>query len=69
MIRKMEAGEKHANFCSSFGLAPAAVSIVMANAENIKQTAQKTTKLCASNASYAINFNIGKNGTVTSAMV
>jgi len=32
-IRKMEAGEKGANVCSSLGLAPAAVSTVMANAE------------------------------------
>jgi len=33
VIRKMEAGEKHANICSSLGLAPAAVSTIMTNAE------------------------------------
>ena len=58
MIRKLEAGEKRANVCSSLGLAPATVSTVMANAEKIKQSAQKTTKLRASNISYTRNFNI-----------
>jgi hypothetical protein len=36
VIRKMEAGEKHANICSSLCLAPATVSTIMANAEKIK---------------------------------
>jgi hypothetical protein len=45
MFRKMEAGEKHANFCSSFGLAPAAVSTVMANAEKIKQDGTENYKI------------------------
>jgi hypothetical protein len=31
--RKMEAGDKCANVCSSFGLAPATVSTIMANTE------------------------------------
>ena len=64
VFRKMEAGEKCANVCSSFGLSPATVSTVMANAGKIKQSAQKTTKLRASNVSYARNFNI-KNGTMS----
>ena len=53
----MEAGEKRANICSSFGLAPATVSTIMTNVEKIKQCAQKTTKLRASNVSYTRNFN------------
>ena len=60
VIRKMEAGEKRGNVCSSLGLAPATVSTIMANAEKIKQSAQKTTKLSASNVSYTRNFNIEK---------
>jgi len=60
VIRRMEAGEKRANVCSSLGLAPATVSTIMANAEKIKQSAQKTTKLRASNVSYTRNFNIEK---------
>jgi len=36
VIRKMEAGEKRANVCSSLGLTPATVSTVMVNAEEIK---------------------------------
>ena len=60
VIRKMEAGEKRAKVCSSLGLAPTTVSTIMANAEKIKQSAQKTTKLRASNVSYTRNFNIEK---------
>ena len=60
VIRKMEASEKRANICSSLGLVPAAVSKSMANAEKVKQSAQKTTKLSASNVSYTRNFNIEK---------
>ena len=60
VIRKMEAGEKCANVCSSLGLLPATVSTIMAGAEKIKQSAQKTTKLRASNVSYTRNFNIEK---------
>ena len=56
----MEAGEKRDNVCSSLGLAPTAVSTVMKKAEKIKQSAQKTTKLRASNVSYTGNFNIEK---------
>ena len=37
--RKMEAGEKRSNSCSSLGLAPATVSTIMASAEKIKQSA------------------------------
>ena len=59
VIKKMEAGEKRANVCSSLGLAPATVLRVMANAKKIKQSAQKTIKL-ASNVSYTGNFNIEK---------
>jgi hypothetical protein len=33
VIRRMEAGMKRANVCSSFGLEPAPVSTVMVNAE------------------------------------
>jgi len=60
VIRKMEAGEKRANVCSSLGLAPATVSIIMANGEKIKQSAQKTKKLRTSNVSCTRNFNIEK---------
>jgi hypothetical protein len=60
VIRKMEAGKKHANVCSSLGLAPTTVSTIMGNAEKIKQLAQKTTKLHASDVSYTRNFYIEK---------
>ena len=60
VIRKMEAGEKCANVYSSLGLAPVIVSTVMANAEKIKQLAQKTTKFRASDVSYTRNVNIEK---------
>jgi len=60
VIRKMEAGKKHANVCSSLSLAKVTVSTIMVNAEKIKQSAQKTTKLCISNVSYTRNFNIEK---------
>jgi len=56
----MEADEKRANFCSSLVVAPATVSTIMANAEKIKQSAQKTKKLRASNLRYTSNFNIDK---------
>ena len=56
----MEAGEKCANVCSSPGLASATVSTITANDEKIKQSAQKTTKLRASNVSYTRNFNVEK---------
>ena len=59
-IRKMEAGEKRANVRSSLGLAPATVSTTMANAEKLKQLAQKTKKLRASNVNYTRNLNIDK---------
>jgi len=39
----------------------------MANAGKTKKLAQKIKKLCASNVSYARNFNIEK-GTVTNIM-
>ena len=58
VISNMEASENRANVCSSLGLAPANVSTVMANAEKINQSAQKTTKSRASNESYTRNFNI-----------
>ena len=51
VIRKMEAGEKCANVCSFLSMALATVSTIMVNAEKIKQSAQKTTKLRASNVS------------------
>ena len=57
VIRKMEAGEKRPNVCSSFGLALATVSTIMVNAEEIKQSVQKTKKLRPSNVSYTRNFN------------
>ena len=49
VLTKMETGEKRANVCSSLVLAPATLSTIMANAEKIKQSAQKTKKLRASN--------------------
>ena len=60
LIRKMEAGEKRANVCRSHSLVMATVSIIMVNAEEIKQLAQKTTKLRTSNVSCTRNFNIEK---------
>jgi len=56
VIRKMEAGEKCANVCISVSLASDNVLTIMGNAEKIKQSAQKTTKLHASNVSYTRNF-------------
>ena len=56
----MEAAENRANVCSSLSLAPAIVSTTMANAEKLKQLAQKIKKLRASNANYTRNFNIDK---------
>jgi len=41
-------------------MTPATVSTIMADAEKIKQSAQKTTKLRASNVSCTRNFNIEK---------
>ena len=60
VVRKMEAGEKRANISRSLGLAPATVSTIMATAEKIKQSAQKTTKFRISNVNYSRNFNIEK---------
>jgi hypothetical protein len=60
VMRKMEAGENRANVCSSQGLAVATVPTVMANAEKIKQSIQKTTKLRASNVSSTRYFDIEK---------
>jgi len=54
----MEACEERANFCSSVGLGSAILSTAMANAEKIKQSAQKTTKLRVPNVSYTRNFNV-----------
>jgi len=41
VIRKREAGEKHAIVCSSLDLAPATVSTIMANAGKIKSRRRK----------------------------
>ena len=60
MITKLEADEKRANVCSSLSLALTTVSTIMVNAEKIKQSAQKTTKLRTSNVRYTRNFNIQK---------
>ena len=60
VIRKTEPGEERANVCSSLGLEPYTVSTIMANAEKIKQSTQKITKLRASNVSYTRNFKIEK---------
>ena len=60
VIIETEAGEKRANVCSSLCLVSAAVPTIMANAEKIKPSAQKTTKLRGSNVSYTRNFNIEK---------
>jgi len=60
VIRKMEAGEKHANICSSLGLALATVSTIMVNVEKIKHSAQKITKLRSYTVSCTRNFNIEK---------
>jgi len=43
----MEAGEKHANICSSLGFAQPTVSTIMANAEKIKRSAQKNYKIAS----------------------
>ena len=64
VIRKMEAGKKRRNVCSSLNFAPATVSTIMVNTEKIKQSAQKTTKPCVSNVSYTRNFNIENNGII-----
>jgi hypothetical protein len=45
VIRKMEAGEKRPNLCSSLDMALATVLTIMANAKKIKQSSKKTTKL------------------------
>jgi len=45
VIIKMEAGEKRDNVYSSLGLPPAILSTIMANAEKLKLSAQKTTKI------------------------
>ena len=66
--RKMETGKKRGNVCSSLSLALATVSTIMGNAEKIKQSAHKTTKLHASNVSYTRNFNIKKNRSITNIM-
>jgi hypothetical protein len=47
VIKKMDAGEKRANFSSSLDMALTTVLTIMANAKKIKQSAQKTTKLHA----------------------
>ena len=60
VIRKVVADEKRANVCSSLGLTPASIPTTMVNAEKIKQSAHKTTKLPASNVGYTRNFNIEK---------
>jgi hypothetical protein len=57
----MIADKKRANVCSSLDLPPATVPTVMANAEEIKQLAQKATKLRASNVSYTRYVNTDKN--------
>ena len=67
VIRKMETGKKRANVGSSLGLAPATVSTIVVDAEKIKQSAHKTTKLHASNVSFTRNFNI-KKWTLTNTM-
>ena len=41
VIRKMDAGEKRVNVCSSLGLGPATVSTIMANTEKYKNRHRK----------------------------
>jgi len=45
VIRKMEAGKKRANICSSLCLAPATVSTVMVNAEKNKAVGTEDYKI------------------------
>ena len=45
MIRKVEAGEKSANVCSSLGLAPVTVSTIMANAEKNETVSTENYKI------------------------
>ena len=45
MIRKVEAGEKRANVCSSLGLAPVTVSTIMANAEKNETVSTENYKI------------------------
>jgi len=45
VIRKMEADEKHANVCSSLGLAPSTVSTIMTNAEKNKTIGTENYKI------------------------
>jgi transcriptional regulator len=59
VIREKEAGDKRANICSSLGLVLAVVSQIMAYAEKIKQSAEKTIKLRASNVTLK-TFNTKK---------
>jgi len=61
VIRKMEAGKKRANACSSLGLELATVSTIMGNAEKNKTIGTENYKLHASNVSYTRNFKIEKN--------
>jgi hypothetical protein len=52
VIRKMEVGKIGAIVCHSLSSAQATVSTVVVNAEKIKQSAPKITKLHMSNVSY-----------------
>jgi hypothetical protein len=45
VIRKINAGENRANFCSSLCLAPATVSTIMANAAKMKKIGNEKYKL------------------------
>jgi len=45
VIRKMEAGNKRANVCSSLGLALATISTIMGNAEKNKTIGTENYKI------------------------
>ena len=55
-FRKMEAGEKRANVCSSLGLAPTTVSKIMANAKKIKQSGTENYKTARIKCNLQWNF-------------
>ena len=60
VIRKMEAGEKRANICSSLGLAQAAVTTVMANAVKNNTIGTENYKIASIKCKLHQKFNTEK---------
>ena len=56
VIRKIEAGEKIVNVCSSLGLAPATVATIMANAEKIKTIGTENYKTALIRCAFHYQF-------------